>query len=595
MSQETRQCQNCKQSFAIEPEDFAFYEKMQVPAPTWCPECRMVRRLLFRNERNLYKRPCDLCNNEKILMYPKETSFSVYCKECWWSDKWDAKTYGRAYDFQKPFFKQLGELMLAVPRGGNIRQGMSVNSEYTNRVSDQRECYLVFGSSRDEFCRYGSWFNDARECHDGYNVQKSERCHECIDCFECYGIAFSQECTGCRDSWFLFDCRNCQDCFGCMNLRGKSYCIFNKQYSKEEYQRAIKQFDLSSAIFLGGMVIKFQEFKKNFIVPALVTHRSANASGNWVESSKNVFRSFNCRNVEDGRYCLALYDEKDAMDHCYWGHVSERIYETISLGIQCADVRFANECWEQVIDCQYVMNCHNSQHLFGCSGLRNAQYCILNKQYTKEEYEALVPKIRQHMDDMPYHDANGREYKYGEFFPPEISPHAYNETLAQEFFPLDKSQAEQKGFAWKEDVQRDYKITMPADELPDRIDDAPETLANEIIGCAHRGACNQRCTTAFKILAEDIRMYKTARLPLPRLCPNCRHFERLAKRNPLKLWPRKCQCAGGKSDNGVYTNTNSSHPSHGMSDHCPKEFETSYAPDRKEIVYCEACYNAEVA
>ncbi|HEY4526141.1 MAG TPA: hypothetical protein VJL32_03550 [Candidatus Paceibacterota bacterium] len=27
---------------------------------------------------------------------------------------------------------------------------------------------------------------------------------------------------------------------------------------------------------------------------------------------------------------------------------------------------------------------------------------------------------------------------------------------------------------------------------------------------------------------------------------------------------------------------------------CPTEFETSYAPDRPEIVYCEQCYNSEV-
>ena len=33
--------------------------------------------------------------------------------------------------------------------------------------------------------------------------------------------------------------------------------------------------------------------------------------------------------------------------------------------------------------------------------------------------------------------------------------------------------------------------------------------------------------------------------------------------------------------------------SHGAR-HCPNEFETSYAPDRAEIVYCESCYQVEV-
>jgi len=80
-------------------------------------------------------------------------------------------------------------------------------------------------------------------------------------------------------------------------------------------------------------------------------------------------------------------------------------------------------------------------------------------------------------------------------------------------------------------------------------------------------------------------------LPLPRLCPNCRHYQRLKQRNPLKLWHRRCQCAGKKSENGVYKNTTGHFHGEGR---CPNEFETSYSPDRKEVVYCEHCYQAEV-
>ena len=53
---ETRQCQNCKKDFIIEPDDFSFYEKIKVPPPTFCPECRMIRRMAFRDYRVLYKR-----------------------------------------------------------------------------------------------------------------------------------------------------------------------------------------------------------------------------------------------------------------------------------------------------------------------------------------------------------------------------------------------------------------------------------------------------------------------------------------------------------------------------------------------------------
>ncbi|KKT90642.1 MAG: hypothetical protein UW91_C0052G0013 [Parcubacteria group bacterium GW2011_GWF2_45_11] len=101
---ETKTCQNCKSGFTIEPEDFAFYEKIHVPPPTFCPDCRLQLRLLFRNERTFYKRKCDLCGKNMISSYAPEYTYPVYCQKCWWSDKWDPYQYGREYDFSKPFF-----------------------------------------------------------------------------------------------------------------------------------------------------------------------------------------------------------------------------------------------------------------------------------------------------------------------------------------------------------------------------------------------------------------------------------------------------------------------------------------------------------
>ncbi|MBI4094916.1 MAG: hypothetical protein HY435_01855 [Candidatus Liptonbacteria bacterium] len=591
---EQRVCQNCKQEFTIEPDDFSFYEQIHVPLPTWCPECRLIRRLVWRNERALYKRKCDLCGEMKILMYAPDAAYKAYCYQCWLSDKWSALEYGREYDFSKPFFEQFAGLLKEVPRPGVIKQGNQVESEYTNRVTDMRNCYLIFGTTVAEYCRYGVWLNNSRECMDGYNVQKSERCYECIDCFQCYHVAFSQESNNCSDSWFLVNCVNCQNCFGCVNLRNKKYHIFNKPYTKEEYQRIIAGYGLGSAIFVQGMQSRFDEFRKNLIVPALITHHSTRMSGNWIENSKNVSRSFTVINVEEGKYLYAILDAKDVMDYSFWGATAELVYEQINSGIQVANVQFGNECWNQVRDMQYVMNCHNSHDLFGCVGLKNSEYCILNKRYSKEEYEKLVPKIKEQMTRVPYTDKKGRTYRYGEFYPMELSPFAYNETLAQEYFPIHKGIADERGYPWRELDTKNYQITMDAMAIPDNVKDVPDAIIREVIGCEHKGRCNQQCTTAFRILPEELAMYKVARLPLPRLCPNCRHFERLKKRTPIKLWPRQCECAGRGSENGVYANLANTHPSHDPGAHCPNEFETSYAPDRPEIVYCLECYNAEV-
>jgi hypothetical protein len=89
------------------------------------------------------------------------------------------------------------------------------------------------------------------------------------------------------------------------------------------------------------------------------------------------------------------------------------------------------------------MNCSN---LFGCSGLKSASYCILNKQYTKAEYEILVPKIIEHMmkisspsDEGDAHRAGG-VMEWGEFFPSSMSPFGYNETVAQEYYPMTRDE-----------------------------------------------------------------------------------------------------------------------------------------------------------
>ena len=151
---EKRTCQNCKAEFVIEPEDFKFYEKISVPPPTWCPECRMVRRMMFRNERTLYRRKCDLCEKDTLSIYSNSAPFVIYCYECFYSDRWDPLSYGQPYDFNKPFFQQFLELQLRTPKLALLKSHDLVNSEYTNHVAASKNCYLIFASVNNEDCSY---------------------------------------------------------------------------------------------------------------------------------------------------------------------------------------------------------------------------------------------------------------------------------------------------------------------------------------------------------------------------------------------------------------------------------------------------------
>ena len=136
-------------------------------------------------------------------------------------------------------------------------------------------------------------------------------------------------------------------------------------------------------------------------------------------------------------------------------------------------------------------------------------------------------------------------------------------------------------------------------ETTDDIQNVKDDIMEQIIECAHRGTCNHGCTSVFRIVEGELQIYHRMNISLPRMCPNCRYYERLRQRNPLKLWHRTCTCRGRKSEaqsskSETFYYKNTATHFHGE-DPCPTEFETSYAPNRLEIVYCESCYNSEVA
>ncbi len=590
MNSETKICQNCKEEFIIESEDSNFYKKINVPPPTWCPECRMIRRFMIRNERSLYGGNCDNCGKRVISMYHSGKEFPVYCNECWWGDSWEGTVYGREYDFSKPFFEQFRELYKKVPHAALIAT-QNLDSPYAGFTYKSKNVYLSASVIGSENILY-SWAADQSfSCTDCYEVANSELCYWGQNIERCYRTAFLIHANECMDSQYLFDCSNCKNCFLSSNLRSKQYVFQNVQYSKDEYMEKVKPYQYGRWEKQREALEKFKEIILGSVHRYARVLRSVNATGDNIYNAKNVHSSFDVYDVEDVKYAFRSFSEKDSMDVFGAGPNSNHSYECVSTGIQGSMEKFSAYIWENISNVEYSVFCHSVSRAFACIGLRNKQYCILNKQYSKEEYEELVPRIVEHMNSMPYVDKQGRTYKYGEFFPPNLSPFAYNETIAQEYYPLTKEQTKQQGYRWKDPEERKYEVTMTTGQIPDYIKDVKDDILNQIIECSHRQQCNEQCTKAFKIIQDELAFYRNLNLPLPRLCPNCRHYQRLKQRNPLKLWHRTCNCSGATSENKAYNN--STEHFHG-NNFCPIEFETSYAPERPEIVYCEQCYQQEV-
>ncbi len=565
----TKNCKQCSAEFEIAQEDQNFYDKIspivnwkkyKIPAPTLCHQCRQIRRMSARNERKLYKRRCNATEKNIISMYSSEKPYIIYSQEEWWSDKWNWLDYWMEFDFNKTFFEQFKQLQLKVPRLA-IMNKQSENSDYCNYSFQNKNCYLTFGSHYEEDCMYWNYSTKNKNCFDCLWIYESEMCYECMFSNNCYESVHLDHCEDCESCIFSIDLKSCKNCFLCVWLRQKKYCIENKQYTKEEYYKKLESYDLSN-------YKKFIELKKYFIwdlrfkfpIKAAYQTNCDNCLWDNLKNSKNLKCIFNASDSEDCKYWSQVDWCYNSMDMSFvWYDKSELCYEIIWC-LWLYNCIFCNTCWHNN-DVLYSDFCFHSSDLFWCISLKKNKYCILNKQYTKQQYEKLLPRIIEHMKKT-HSTSSGLSYgqEWWEYFPNHLSPFAYNETVAQEHYPFTKDQILNKWWKWKDEINVIPKVekVIPADKLPDYIKDIPDDLLNWAIQC-------ELTWKPYRITPNELKFYRNNNLPLPHLHPEERNKDRMALINPKKLWTRNC-------------------------DKCDKQVNTTYSPEKKEIIYCEQCY-----
>ncbi|MBI2638639.1 hypothetical protein HYW83_03550 [Candidatus Peregrinibacteria bacterium] len=546
---EMRTCKSCQNDFVIEERDDAFYQKIGVPRPQTCPRCRERARLAFRNERFYYQRSCDLCSKPIISVYDPKRTKAVYCHSCWWSDKWDPTSYGRDFDFSKPFFPQYHVLLQAVPKLAmqNDNGTGSENCEYTYDFAFGKNAYLVVGSWHAHDSMYGFQINYVKDCIDNYRVNDSQLLYESILCERCYGCQECMQCHGCSDCIFGFDLKDCKDCLLSAGLRHKQYYIFNKPYSKEEYFQKKLGMRLDSWEARERLHKEFEKFLLATVRRCMNLVNCEDCTGDHLLNSKNSYECYEHRNLHTCKWMTAGDGAKDCYE-CYSTGGPELCYQSITPdnSYNCA---FTVYCWKSQ-NVWYSENCHSSHNLFGSIGMKRRSFCVLNKQYSKEEYIAMRGRIVNHMTET---------HEYSEFFPSWLTLFAYNESVAHDTQPLEKNSAAALGYAWQDVLPGTLgKQTIDLGNVPDSIKNIDPQICKEIFPCT---ACGKN----FKILESEFSFYKKQNIPLPRKCVNCRHFARKKKINPLKLWARTCM-------------------------KCQAPIQTTYAPERPEIVYCEKCY-----
>lgn len=551
-------CTQCSAGFEIIDADLAFLDeispvfegkKYAIPAPVLCPDCRMQRRMAWRNDRTLHHRKSDLSGKQIISMYSPDKPYKVYEQDEWWSDRWDAMAFGRPFDFNKTFQEQFDALSVDVPHQ-SLYSTNAQNSLYTNHSLNAKDCYLIGGLTDSENCLYGRFIISCKNVVDSASVVSSEWCYEGVASQHCYNCAYFIYSRNCSDCVMIEDCQGCRNCIACFGLKNAEYCIANERLSKEEYEKRKAELGELTQETVSLMRQKLNAIKTTLPHRYAQIFASEECSGDMIFGSKNCRWCFDVSDCEDcshvafttkGRRSMdATFTAPDGVQFCY------DVGSTV--GVQRALFTFLAWYGSNII---LSTECHQCNDCLGCVGLRRKQYCIFNMQYTKEEYEKLAGQIITHMQ---------KTGEWGQYMPVSSSRFCYNESVAFDYYPLIKEEVLARGWKWHDEEQAANQYLGKNVEPPATISQTTDDITKQILRCTVTGKL-------YKITPQELTFYRKLNIPVPTKCPDERHKERLALRNPRHLWERECVT-------------------------CKNPISTTYSPDRPEIVVCETCYRS---
>lgn len=550
-SQLNKNCEHCGQNFSISEGELALYKKVDIELPTLCFSCRIKLHQSFWMFGKFRKGKSNLSGESLITVLPEKTRYPIYISTEWYGDEWDAMDYGMDYYENEPFLRQMQKLQEKVPHPHH-NGAKNTNCDYCDDVWTSRNCYLSRSMVDCEYLMYSYRNIRVKNSIDVTICFDCEKCFNCSDCYHSFKIFYSEHSRDCIDSYFLYDCRNCINCFMCWNLRNKSHCIENVQYSKEEYDKKIKSFQL-------GSYDSIQEHKKHFkeIIKNKVVHRqnfnfrTSNSDGNYLVDVKNCHNCNTIDNSEDCYNILRATKDKSCIDAggCF--------YSELMGNTSCCVNGYAEKycLWSPSRYSEYLEICIECEYCFGCVGLKKKKYCILNKQYTKEEYEILREKI---ITDMK------KRGEYGKFFPYPMSAGPFNFSTSFLYFPETKKEDILKLGGYWEDIKESHIEGMPTSELPDDIKDVPDNITTQALICPETG-------WRFNVAENELIFYKENNIPLPRYHFDVRTKNQLKYLTILQAYPYKCF-------------------------YCEKDIEAYYPPEwNYQKIACEECYKQNIA
>lgn len=374
----------------------------------------------------------------------------------WWRFKnfFDAKTYEKKnlLDLEvgepKNFMNQLELLFIQCPKLQDLSFGEKENSIYAESTFGCKNTYLSvevgLGSenvlySAMVYCNCKNVFNSLQI------TSWSENIYFCKSITNSQNIFYSRFIQNSYNVRFSSNCLSCQECIACNNLTNQKFCIENKQYSEQDYN-AVKSWYIKS-ILSGANGSNILPISNGNIVV------SKNCSGSGI---------YQCNNIENG-YFIAKFENGRNICFGDWGNVCTDAYDAFHVGENCSWFYGVSCCGIENNGIYCSVRVTNSTNIFysyhldacsfclGCIWLKNKSYCILNKQYTKQERYEKVDEIFWQM----YAD-----WTLWDFFPASMNPFYFNDTAA---YLIDPSfTKEEVTIKWYLRRDEPIKVDIPA-------------------------------------------------------------------------------------------------------------------------------------
>lgn len=289
------------------------------------------------------------------------------------------------------FFAELQKLLSRYPKNPSEVHD-SENSDYGDFLYFCKNMHVAFDCAQCSDSLYTHDAYIARTCVDTDYCVEAELCYESVDAIKCFNSDYLEYSTNMRDSAYAANCINCHDVFGCVNLVNKSFCIFNRQLTEQEYRQKVAIYKQWPPEKVLAMV---EELKKRYPFTPKEGHNENSPYGNYIHFCKDCYMCFDAGHDENCAYLYDSFYNKTCLDMTYASQHNELSYQILDSG-NLFNSNYTVRS-SHVLDSMYMFNCRNVKNSLGCVSLQNKQYCILNRQFTKEDYERISKQILEEL------------------------------------------------------------------------------------------------------------------------------------------------------------------------------------------------------